>query len=211
MVSKGLFIVCEGMEGTGKSTQSIRLAQWLFDYSKSIDSVVLTREYTNSRFAQEIRRRLKEMHNPDENRERLMELYVLDREYHVDNMIVPNLAKNAIVVSDRYKHSTICYQGAQGVPTSRLVDENNGFPIPDITIVFNASVDTVMQRLQLRKSDEQIFEHREFLEKVKENYAKLPQILPKEKIVFINANQTPEQAHQDVIKAVKPLVDAIIR
>ncbi|QQR92340.1 MAG: dTMP kinase [Candidatus Iainarchaeum archaeon] len=211
MVSKGLFIVCEGMEGTGKSTQSIKLAQWLFDYSKSIDSVVLTREYTNSRFAQEIRRRLKEMHNPDENRERLMELYVLDREYHVDNMIVPNLAKNAIVVSDRYKHSTICYQGAQGVATTRLVEENNGFPIPDITIVFNASVDTVMSRLQSRKADEQIFEHREFLEKVKENYARLPQLLPKEKIVFINANQTPEQVHEDVIKAVKPLVDAIIR
>ena len=211
MVSKGLFIVCEGMEGTGKTTQSIKLAQWLFDYSKSVDTVVLTREYTNSRFAQEIRRRLKEMHDVQESKERLMELYVLDREYHVDNVIIPNLSRNAIVVSDRYKHSTICYQGAQGVPLSRLVDENNGFPVPDVTLVFNASVDTVMQRLHTRQDTEQIFEHKEFLEKVKANYMQLPQLLPKENIVYINANQPIDAMHQDTIKVIKPLVDKIIR
>lgn len=209
MVSKGLFIVCDGMDGCGKSTQATKLVEWIFSNYKKVDTITFTREPTQTKYGIEIRQRLGNMQSPEEGKERLLELYVLDREQHVDNVIVPMLNQKAVVVCDRYKYSTIVYQAAQGVPISRTIEDNAGFPIPDIALIFNASVDSCMQRLSSRGQITDGFEKREFLEKLKSGYAKLPQLLPKENIMFINANQSIEQVHQDTIKAVKPLLDAI--
>lgn len=207
MAQKGLFIVTEGIDGSGKTTQASLLAQWIFGNYKRVNTIVLTHEPSNTKYTKEIYERL---HSGDPNqtpKDRMLELYVLDREEHVNEIIAPSLAKGMMVICDRYKYSTIAYQSAQGVMTSHAISENGGFPIPDLTIFFNVNPETTVERMKKMGKPVDVFEKKEFLEKVKAQYLKLPSLLPNEKILVINANQSIEDVHADVTKAVKPLIE----
>lgn len=213
MASKGLFIAFEGIDGSGLTTQASKLVDWIFSTYKKVDTVVLTREPSQSKFTKEIHDRLS-VKNADSNavsKERMLELFVLDREEHVNNTITPALNQKSIVICDRYKYSTIAYQSAQGVPVAHAIDENDSFPIPDITLIFNASIETCISRLQQSGKELDAFEKGVFLEKVRGQYVKLPSLLPKEKFHVINANQSIEQIHADVVKAVKPFVELMVK
>jgi dTMP kinase len=213
MSERGLFIVVEGIDGCGKSTQAMMLASWIFSEFKGVDSVTLTHEPTNSKFGKNIYARLQNKSSDESQtaKERMLELYVLDREQHVDTLIAPILAKKGLVICDRYKYSTIAYQSAQGVPMQHTIDENVGFPVPDVTLVFNINPETCVARMEKAGKNLDKFEKIAFLEKVKEQYLRLPTLLPNEKIQIINANQSIEQIHADVAKAVKPLLDAFVK
>ena len=204
---KGLFVAFEGIDGCGKSTIAKEIIDWIFFYSKKIDAIVLTREPTSSKFGKQISEKLKSDNSSEEGKERLLEWFVLDREQHVDNVIVPSLQSKSIVLCDRYKYSTIAYQTAQGIPFQKTVDANDNFPKPDVTLIFNVSSEEAMKRLDNGRNEIDKFEKQEFLEKVRTQYAKLPQLLPKEKFVIINANQTVEQVLEDTKKALKPFID----
>lgn len=213
MPNKGLFIAVEGLDGSGKSTQAMKLVEFIFSKYKKIDSILLTHEPTHSKFGAEISQRLSEANRDpsSHSKERMLELFVLDREDHVDTMIAPALSQKAVVICDRYKYSTIAYQSAQGVPIAHAIEENAGFPIPDITLLFNISIENAVARLEKTGKELDKFEKAAFLEKVKDQYLKLPALLAREKIVLINANATVDQVHADVVRAVSPLLDAIIK
>lgn len=213
MASKGLFIALEGIGGCGKTTQAGKLVEWLFSTYKPMDSIVLTREPSQSKFTHEIYQRLNtSTSDPGSNtKERLLELFVLDREEHVNKIINPNLSQKAVVICDRYKYSTIAYQSAQGVPIAHVIDENDSFPIPDLTIIFNANVESCISRLEKSGKKMDAFENASFLEKVRGQYIKLPSLLSREKFHVINANQSIDLVHADVVKAVKPLVELMLK
>ncbi len=212
-MEKGLFIVTEGIDGCGKSSQAMKLADWIFSNYKKINTILLTHEPTRSKHGVEIYRRLQEG-NKDSSavvKERMLELYVLDREEHVNEVIAPALEKRMVVICDRYKYSTIAYQSAQGVSNSHVIEVNAGFPVPDITLIFNATVENCISRMEKSGKKMDKFEKASFLEKVKDQYVKLPTLLPNERIHMINANQSIDQIHADVIKAVKPFVEALAK
>ncbi len=213
MATKGLFIAFEGIDGCGKTTQASKLVDWIFSNYKKVDSIVLTREPSQSKFTQEIHTRLS-LANADDGsntKERMLELFVLDREEHVNKIITPNLSQKAIVICDRYKYSTIAYQSAQGIPIAHVIDENDSFPIPDLTLIFNASVENCVSRMEKSGKELDKFEKSAFLEKVRGQYVKLPSLLPKENFHVINANQSLDQIHADVVKVVKPLVELMLK
>ncbi len=212
-VTKGLFIALEGIDGCGKTTQAAKLVEWIFSSFKQVDALVLTREPSQSKFTKEIHQRLS-VKNTDagsNTKERMLELFVLDRNEHVNKIITPNLNQKAMVICDRYKYSTIAYQSSQGVPLAHVIDENDVFPIPDLTLIFNANVDNCIARMEKSGKEMDKFEKSSFLEKVKGQYLKLPELLPKEKFHVINANQSVEQIHADVVKVVKPLVELMLK
>ena len=213
MVGKGLFIVADGIDGCGKSSQALKLADWIFSNYKKIDTIVLTHEPTHSKFGLEIASRLSRSSKDESatSKERLLELFVLDREQHVNDIIAPALEKKCVVICERYKYSTIAYQSAQGVPIAHAIEENGGFPVPDIAFIFNASVENCVSRLEKSGKMLDKFEKSSFLEKVKEQYLKLPALLSKEKIQIINANKSIEMVHDDVIKAIRPLVEEMVK
>ncbi|MEK6902977.1 MAG: dTMP kinase [archaeon] len=213
VASKGLFIAFEGIDGSGKTVQVHKLTEWIFAHYRRVDTIVVTHEPTDSKFTKEIHERASLKNTDDRSmpKERLLELFVLDRSEHVDNIIIPNLEKKAVVLCDRYKYSTIAYQSAQGVPIAHAISENEEFPTPDLTFIFNVSAEKAVERLQKQGKELDKFIKIPFLEKVKEQYLKLPGLLPKEKIQIINANQTIEQIHDDVKRAVKPLLDEIVK
>ena len=213
MASKGLFIAFEGIDGCGKSTQASMLVDWIFSTYKGVDSIVLTREPSQSKFTKEIHDRLsvKNTDASSNSKERMLELFVLDREEHVNKIITPNLLQKAVVICDRYKYSTIAYQSAQGISVSLAIDENDSFPIPDLTLIFNANVDTCVERMQKSRPELDKFEKGAFLEKVRAQYVKLPSLLPKEKFHVINANQPVDVVHADVVKVIQPLIEHVLK
>ncbi|MEK6820789.1 MAG: dTMP kinase [archaeon] len=210
MVERGFFIAVEGIDGSGKTTQAHLLAGWIFDQYRKSDSVVLTREPSATKFTKEIHETLNASRADAASvpKDRILELFILDREEHVDKVIAPSIHAGRIVVCDRYKYSTIAYQSAQGILSSELVSKNAGFPIPDVVLVFNADPETCVKRMASSRKNLDAFEKQSFLEKVKKQYVNLPRLLPNEKFIFIDANQSIEKTHQDAIAAVKSYLDA---
>jgi dTMP kinase len=104
----GLFIVLEGIDGCGKSTQVELLAKRL---SRRGKKVVTLSEPTAGRWGQKIREaaRHKDSLSPAEE----LELFIKDRKEDIKNNIKPALESGQIVILDRYFYSTLAYQGAR--------------------------------------------------------------------------------------------------
>ena len=193
---KGLFIVFDGIDGCGKSTQLKKFVDHFF-YGNKYRHLVLTREpYAET----DIRKILFEGESPEEKSEKLTELFLADRKKHSDELILPSLEKGFHVISDRYKHSTIAYQTAQGMDKEKIVSMHDGLPIPDITFVFDVSSETAKKRMG---SDEGRKKHKfekdqAFLERVRNNFKDLPNVLSEEKVFVIDANRGVEEIFSDV-------------
>jgi len=167
-VSRGAFIVLEGIDGSGKSEQVRRLAAWLRERGRI---AVETCEPTQGPWG----RRVREWLGGDlEASEReVLEMFVNDRAEHVEQLILPALARGEIVVCDRYQASTRAYQVAQGVDralVSRLLDAR-GFRDPDLTLWLRVPVEVAM--LRMGSSATERFEKSEFLTRVDAEYARL--------------------------------------
>ncbi|MEO2237004.1 MAG: dTMP kinase, partial [Candidatus Poseidoniia archaeon] len=103
----------------------------------------------------------------------VLEMFVNDRAEHVEQLILPALARGEIVVCDRYQASTRAYQVAQGVDralVSRLLD-TRGFRDPDLTLWLRVPVEVAM--LRMGSSATERFEKSEFLTRVDAEYARL--------------------------------------
>ena len=105
----GLFVVLEGGEGSGKSTQVREIAVWLRD--EGFD-VLTTREPGATKLGMRLRTMLLDKANEGMAARTEALLYAADRAEHVDKVIRPALERGAIVISDRYVDSTLAYQGA---------------------------------------------------------------------------------------------------
>src|SRR5690606_29927239 len=108
MMPRGLFIVLEGIDGTGKSTQAVRLGEW---FSRAGHEVLISREPTDGPWGRKLREsaatgRL----SADEE----LECFLEDRRQHVRELIEPALREGKVVILDRYYFSTMAYQGARG-------------------------------------------------------------------------------------------------
>ena len=200
MMQKGLFIVFDGIDGCGKSTQVWKTAKYLSDKSK-YNHIVVTREpYKNT----EIRKILFEEEDPYTQARKLAQLYVeKDRMPHVDELIKPSLEKGFHVVSDRYSTATFAYQQAQGIAFDELIKMNYGIPIPDITFLVNVPVKTAVERMKndrTRKAEQKFEKNIEFLEKVRQNYIDLTNNLPEYNFVIIDGTKSIDEIFELQIK-----------
>jgi dTMP kinase len=139
------FIVFEGGEGSGKSTQAERLAAAL---SSEAREVVLTFEPGDTKLGTQVRDLLLHVDVPVDARTELL-LMLADRAEHVATVIRPALDRGAIVISDRYAPSTLAYQGAARALGVAIVDQLNAIATgglePDVVVVLDVS-DEVAQR-----------------------------------------------------------------
>lgn len=197
-----MFIVFEGIDGCGKTTHMWLLAKHLVGLSK-YNHVLITREAYKDR---EIRKILKQDESK-EKAEKLTELFVKDRQEHLDELIKPMLDKKVIVISDRYKYSTICYQAAQGQDMEKLIETHENMFIPDFVFIIDTPVEIAFKRMQEKiikkeqKLEENKFEeNRDFLEKVRQNYLKMPSLFPEEKIIIIDGSKNIEEIFEEIKK-----------
>ena len=167
----GKFIVLEGLDGSGQSTQAALLADFLI---KKGYNVVLTKEPTlEFEAGEKIRKVLnKEL---EMNKKELQELFAQDRKEHLENTIIPALKEGKTVISDRYFFSTFAYGVSDGLDLEWLIEINNGFLYPDLTFLLKVNPQICMERIISRGKKIAIFEKKEKLANVWETYKILPQ------------------------------------
>ena len=198
---KGLFIVLEGIDGSGTSTQVHRLAEKIECLDKYQD-VLRTHEPWKNK---DIKRKLEEDKDAYSNPEETAQLFIGDRTDHSYKLIDPLLRAGAIVLCSRYKASTCAFQWAQGVSLEKLLrmHENRGILTPDIIFFLNVERKVATERMENRKRKEKFERDAEFIERVIQNYRKLAEISKKHpqlfgKIIRINGNVDIEGVAEEI-------------
>jgi dTMP kinase len=192
----GLFITLEGMDGAGKSTHIPTILALL---EKSGREVVSTREPGGTPLGEELRELLlhKEMHVETESL-----LMFAARAEHLQQVIVPALARGAIVLSDRFTDASYAYQcGARGLPLAKmhaLEKWVQGDLQPDITLLFDVPVEVSMQRLAgARTPDKFEAQGIEFFAKLRAQYLARAAEFP-QRFRVIDANRSLEEVKKSV-------------
>jgi len=192
----GIFIVFEGIDGSGQSTQSKLLSKYL---RKNGYKVWLTKEPTkNTKIGKFIRNVLKTKSIDNLTIQLLM---MADRVEH-QKEIKEKLEKNYVVISDRYFFSTIAYGSIEEKSYLKILADFNTkfFVIPDLTFILDVDPKIAIQRIKVRKTKE-IFEREEILKKVRENYLEIKELLKnKLKIFLINASKNIEEVNEQIIE-----------
>ena len=167
-MSQGLFIVIEGIDGTGKSTQSKRLAEWFRSRGRA---VVLSREPTDGPWGKKLR---ESATTGRLSAEEELECFLNDRREHVEMSIKPALAEGKVVILDRYYFSTMAYQGARGFDPSEIRRRNEAFaPQPDLLLILDLSVESAHGRIGARGDTANEFEQRDTLTRCREIFLSL--------------------------------------
>ena len=154
-MTRPLFIVFEGIDGAGTTTQSQRLAKRL---QQAGPEPVLTREPGGTPLAERIRNLVLDTDAGDVDHVTELLLYAASRRQHVTELINPSLASGKPVISDRYAASTVAYQGVgRGLGIGMTQTVNNiavGATLPDITICLDLSVEIASTRRLARGGKE---------------------------------------------------------
>lgn len=162
-------IVFEGIDGSGKTTISRRLAAEMRERFQ----VTWLREPGDSQWGREIRRLANSRASipPEEE----LRLFIEDRRYNVSCHILPALESGHMVIMDRYFYSTACYQGARGLDMEEILKANRCFaPEADMVLIVDVDVETALERIRIgRENASPLFETRRFLQKVRDNYLSL--------------------------------------
>jgi len=168
MTANGVFIVFEGLDGSGISTQSQRLETHLRGRGFR---TVLTHEPTESLLGGFINSALRDSWKT--SLVSLQLLFCADRAKHLEDEIEPALKKGKIVICDRYFFSTLAYGFASGIDFKWLYQVNKNFRTPDLTIFVDIHPDVSMRRIRTGREKRELFEKSESLNKVRRAYLNL--------------------------------------
>ncbi len=190
---KGTFITLEGIDGCGKTTQAERLREAL---KLSDSEVVWVREPGSTPISEKIRALLLDPANAEMCAECELLLYEASRAQLVREVIQPALARDAIVVCDRFFDSTYAYQyGGRGLDES-LVDTCNQLGscgvAPSITIVLDLDPAVALARATKGGADRLEGEGLRFQERIRQAYLRLAEREP-ERVRVVDADGTPEE------------------
>jgi dTMP kinase len=203
---KGRFIVLEGLDGSGITTQAEHLRLWC---QQNGIEVLATKEPTEGPAGLLIKLALrKDLRNFPE--EFLALLFAADRLFHVDRDIRPALRKGTTVISDRYVLSSLAYQSVKIKDTKWLRQINSHAPTPDVTIFLDVPARDCVRRLQSdvwRGLDKiQLYERLPILEQVRHNFLELIPMLREE-----GQNITIIDGTNDIEIVVKSVIDVVAR
>lgn len=200
-----VLITVEGVEGSGKSTQCVRLAQRLS--ARGLE-VVRTSEPDGTPLGSRVRA-LFEADGPTPTPVTQTFLFMAARQEHVTRVIAPALARGAVVISDRYADATVAYQGyGQGMDVQTIRELNmlaTGGVLPDLTLVLDLDPAAGMRRIRGRALD--TFEKMDtaFHRRVREGYLEIARA-DKNRVVVLDADREPDALHADVVRAVDELL-----
>ena len=205
MAANGLFIVFDGSEGCGKSTQVALLRERLERIGRN---VLLVRDPGTTRIGEQIRAILL---NPDHAEMAMrceMLLYMAARAQMMAESILPALDEGRIVISDRFVSSTLAYQlGGEGLTAEEIravADIAIRQRWPDLTLLLDMPVEASMARV--RRAKDRIEQRpMSYHEQVRKNYLAQAAADPK-RYKIVNANREIDAVHQDIWSAVSPLL-----
>jgi dTMP kinase len=204
--ASGLFVTIEGGDGSGKSTQSALLAEWLERQGRT---VVLTREPGGTDLGNEIRDIVLHRRGHIAPRAEAL-LYAADRAHHIATKVRPALERGEIVLQDRYLDSSIAYQGAGRV---LVPDEIRNLSLwaaedllPNVTILLDLDESVSRDRLKERtKYDRLEDEEQDFHARVRSGYLALASAEPG-RFLVLNATDSVES----LARAIRTRVGALL-
>ncbi|WP_066634229.1 dTMP kinase [Desulfolucanica intricata] len=199
----GLFIVFEGIDGSGKTTQINLLKDNLFNLGYQ---VVLTREPGGTRISELIRDVLLNPDNKDLYAGAEALLYAAARSQHIEEKIKPALSMGKIVLCDRFTDSTLAYQGyGRGQDLNYLQKLNHlatGGLQPDLTFLLDLPVQESLERLNRRISIDRLEqENMVFYERVRSGYLKIS--CQNQNYYVMDARLEPRQLSREVLGIVE--------
>lgn len=215
-MTEGHFIVLEGVDGAGTTTQTSRLAARFRELGRPVHT---TREPSDGPIGTLLRQFLSGrltvpgLQGPKPPGWTTMALlFAADRVDHVDAEIMPNMRDGVTVISDRYDHSSLAYQSC----TSNDVDAqafiraiNQHARRPDLVIVLDIDADDAKARRLARSNAREIYDDDELQSRLSTFYRELDQYFPGDRIVHVDAGQDVDAVAADVFAAVRSLEEGL--
>lgn len=211
----GVYIVIEGIDGSGKTTQVERVREHLEKQGKKVVVIGEPRK-SSGLFGKLIEQiLLSKVHVPPVA---LQYLFSADRAIHHEEVIIPALKEGKVVLSDRCFWSAVPYgimdvmvgHGEKDYSFERakvilsaqgILSMYHQFMVPDITFYLDVSVDTAMQRLSSAEKQKEIYEKKEKLEKIVLGYKWLIKEFPKE-FVLIDGERSVEEVTKKIVSSI---------
>jgi dTMP kinase len=200
-----VLIAVEGVEGSGKSTQSLRLAARLRERGHR---VLLTSEPDGTPLGLAVRA-VFDADGPPPTPLAQALLFMAARQQHVAQVIRPALARDEIVISDRYADATLAYQGyGQGLDLEIIRELNllaTGGVLPDLTLLLDLDPAAGMERIGGRRLD--AFERMglDFHRRVRQGYLDIA-VVDKARVTVLDASRPPEAVERDIALAVEAVL-----
>jgi len=193
------FIVFDGMDGSGKTSQAKMLLNYL---KKRKRSIIFTHEPTrDTKLGRYIEKRIRSYNKPSASE--LLELFTKDREEHLKNEIVPALKKGKIVICDRYYYSTMAYQ----LPKSEWKAYAKRFLKPDIAFICSVPANIAIKRInssisknERRFKKKAMFERLSILKKLRRKYLQMKMF---DEVRIIDTTPKPEIIFKRIKKGLK--------
>ena len=205
--TRGRFVVLEGIDGAGTTTQVARLAERL---RKGKTPVRTTREPSDGPVGTLVRQILTgRMVTPAGKApcwQTMALLFAADRMDHVESDIEPWVSTGGIMLSDRYDASSLAYQsvssGRGGDSTVDWIRSLNRYAVrPDLILVLDCPADLAAARREERGEAAQLYEQNEVQQALAAFYADLPRHMPDDRIVLVDAAGSIEDVHRRVSEA----------
>lgn len=201
-MTHGLFIVFEGGDGAGKSTQVALLRDALCREGRQ---VTVTRQPGGTPLGQRIRDLVLHGEHVTPRAEAL--LFAADKAHHVETLIRPALQRGDVVISDRYTDSSVAYQGAGRALGAQEVHDLNMWAVedlvPDLTVVVDISA-AEGRRRRGDVHDRLESEEDTFHEAIRQHFLAMARGNPQRYLV-VDGTQPPEQIHAEVMGRLEQL------
>jgi len=207
-MKSGIFIVIDGMDGSGKSEMIQLLHNHLYAKDRRY-RILSTREPTHGVFGKKLRDMLNSDRDPLQHGNEMLDLFVKDRAEHLQLVIEPFLRsvqgenKN-IVLCDRYYYSTVAFQSVQGIDLKKIITANKEFRKPDIAIILDLDPRIALKRIGSRKKEK--FETVDFMASLRKRFVELPKLL-NEKIHIVDAGRSKEAVFSEIKNVVEKELD----
>ncbi len=208
-MKKGLFIVFEGGEGTGKTTAIDAIYNWMIENNLKC---IKTREPGGISISEQIRQVILNRENKSMEAKTEALLYAAARRQHLIEKVIPALEQGSIVLCDRFIDSSLAYQGyARNLGVEEVMSINKfaiGEYMPDISILFDLDPKIGLERIRCndnREINRLDLEKLDFHEKVRKGY-NLVYENNKDRIIKIDAKESKENIVKEIKNILTPKI-----